>query len=97
MMNYGWWINRKDAEGHNVFEGGFLGLDNISVFDRSQPLPAGYSLKAGRCDRLDGDVLAQPHHHGVGTVSECPDYEDIAIQIYAQFLSIANTIGGHAR
>lgn len=44
-LNYAWWINRKDADGHNLFEGGFLGLDNISVYDRSQPLPAGYSLK----------------------------------------------------
>ncbi len=45
LLNYAWWINRKDADGHNVFEGGFLGLDNISVFDRSQPLPPGFSLK----------------------------------------------------
>ncbi|HEX2241973.1 MAG TPA: glucosidase, partial [Gammaproteobacteria bacterium] len=43
LMNYTWWLNRKDADGNNVFEGGFLGLDNISVYDRSQPLPAGYS------------------------------------------------------
>ena len=39
LLNYAWWINRKDADGQNVFEGGFLGLDNISVVDRSQPLP----------------------------------------------------------
>ncbi len=45
LLNYAWWINRKDTEGHNVFEGGFLGLDNISVFDRSNPMPPGYSLK----------------------------------------------------
>ncbi|MGH8596605.1 MAG: MGH1-like glycoside hydrolase domain-containing protein, partial [Gammaproteobacteria bacterium] len=45
LMNYAWWINRKDADGNNVFEGGFLGLDNISVFDRSRPLPPGYHLK----------------------------------------------------
>lgn len=45
LMNYTWWLNRKDADGHNVFEGGFLGLNNISVYDRSNPLPAGYSLK----------------------------------------------------
>ena len=41
LINFTWWINRKDADGHNVFEGGFLGLDNIGVFDRSQPLPTG--------------------------------------------------------
>jgi hypothetical protein len=44
LLNYAWWINRKDGDGHNIFEGGFLGLDNISVFDRSQPLPPGFSL-----------------------------------------------------
>src|SRR4029450_2685683 len=41
LLNFTWWWNRKDAEGKNVFQGGFLGLDNIGVFDRSAPLPAG--------------------------------------------------------
>src|SRR5215470_17799617 len=41
LLNFNWWVNRKDAEGNNVFEGGFLGLDNIGVFDRSAPLPTG--------------------------------------------------------
>jgi hypothetical protein len=41
LLNFTWWVNRKDAEGHNVFQGGFLGLDNIGVFDRSAPLPTG--------------------------------------------------------
>ena len=59
LLNYGWWINRKDAEGANIFEGGFLGLDNISVFDRSKPLPLRLSPQAGRRDRLGGDVRAQ--------------------------------------
>ena len=40
MLNFTWWVNRKDAEGSNVFEGGFLGLDNIGLFDRTAPLPA---------------------------------------------------------
>src|ERR1700721_2116687 len=39
LINFTWWVNRKDTEGNNVFEGGFLGLDNIGLFDRSQPLP----------------------------------------------------------
>ena len=59
LLNFTWWVNRKDAEGHNVFEGGFLGLDNIGVFDRSQPLPTGGSCAIGRHE-LDGDVL--PEH-----------------------------------
>jgi hypothetical protein len=39
LLNFTWWVNRKDAEGNNLFQGGFLGLDNIGVFDRSKPLP----------------------------------------------------------
>ena len=45
LMNFTWWVNRKDAEGRNVFQGGFLGLDNIGLFDRSQPLPTGGYLE----------------------------------------------------
>ena len=46
LMNFTWWVNRKDELGNNVFEGGFLGLDNIGVFDRSAPLPTGGTLQA---------------------------------------------------
>ena len=60
LLNYAWWINRKDADGQNAFEGGFLGLDNISVVDRSQPLPP-LQPEAGRRHRL-GDV--RPQHDG---------------------------------
>ena len=49
MINFTWWVNRKDVEGHNIFAGGFLGLDNIGIFDRSKPLPGG-----GRLDQADG-------------------------------------------
>src|SRR5262245_44166523 len=45
MLNFTWWVNRKDTEGRNVFQGGFLGLDNIGVFDRSKPLPTGGYLE----------------------------------------------------
>ncbi len=45
LLNFTWWVNRKDKEGKNIFEGGFLGLDNIGVFDRSSPLPTGGSLQ----------------------------------------------------
>ncbi len=45
LLNFGWWVNRKDADGSNLFEGGFLGMDNIGLFDRSAPLPAGYRLE----------------------------------------------------
>ena len=45
LLNFTWWVNRKDSEGHNLFAGGFLGLDNIGIFDRSQPLPDGQRLE----------------------------------------------------
>jgi hypothetical protein len=49
MRNFSWWLNRKDADNRNIFQGGFLGLDNIGVFDRSAPLPGG-----GQIDQADG-------------------------------------------
>ena len=96
LLNYAWWINRKDADGHNVFEGGFLGLDNISVFDRSQPLPFGYKLKQADATgwmamfALNMTVIALELTHGD------PDYEDMAIQTYEQFLGICDALSGYA-
>ncbi|MCW2244051.1 MGH1-like glycoside hydrolase domain-containing protein [Azospirillum canadense] len=95
LLNYAWWVNRKDADGHNVFEGGFLGLDNISVFDRSQPLPPGYSLKQADATGWMAMFALNMVVMALELAAEDPDYEDIAIQIYQQFLSIANTIGGN--
>ena len=60
LLNFTWWVNRKDPDGKNLFSGGFLGLDNIGVFDRSQPLPNGGMLRAGRRHRVDG-VLLRDH------------------------------------
>ncbi len=59
LLNFTWWVNRKDAEGHNVFQGGFLGLDNIGVFDRNAPLANGRAYRAGRRNRVDGHVLPE--------------------------------------
>ena len=58
LVNFTWWVNREDADGSNVFEGGFLGLDNIGPIDRSH-LPAGLHARAGRRDRLDGVLRAE--------------------------------------
>jgi hypothetical protein len=96
LLNYAWWINRKDADGNNIFEGGFLGLDNISVFDRSQPLPIGYKLKQADATgwmamfALNMTVIALELTHND------PDYEDIAIQTYEQFLGICDALSGSA-
>jgi hypothetical protein len=97
MLNFTWWVNRKDAEGRNVFQGGFLGLDNIGVFDRSSQLPTG-----GHIDQADGTswmamyalnlmriALELAQHNRV--------YEDIATKFLEHFLHIAeamNHIGG---
>ena len=68
LLNFTWWVNRKDAEGNNVFQGGFLGLDNIGVFDRSRAAADGRPPGAVGRHELDGDVLPEPagHRHGAG-------------------------------
>ena len=69
LLNFTWWVNRKDEEGKNLFQGGFLGLDNISVIDRSMGLPPGLTPGAGGRHRLDGDLLPE---HGVGGARAVP-------------------------
>jgi hypothetical protein len=95
LLNYAWWINRKDADGNNVFEGGFLGLDNISVFDRSHPLPPGYTLQQADATGWMAMFALNMTVIALELATEDPAYESIAIQIYQQFLAIANAIGGH--
>ena len=67
LLNFTWWVNRKDPSGHNVFEGGFLGLDNIGVFDRSARSAHRRAAGASGRHRLDGDV--QPEHARAGAGS----------------------------
>lgn len=96
LMNYAWWLNRKDADGQNVFEGGFLGLDNISVYDRSQPLPPGFSLKQADSTGWMAMFALNMTLIALELATEDPAYEEIAIQCYTQFMGIANAIGGNA-
>jgi len=89
MQNFNWWINRKDPEGRNVFAGGFLGLDNIGVFDRSAPLPTG-----GHLDQADGTAWMAFYCEcmleiALILVEYDPVYEDIAFRFLEQFLWIA--------
>ena len=63
LINFAWWVNKVDSEGNNLFEGGFLGLDNITVIDRSEKHPARSRARAERRDRLDGNVLFEPDAH----------------------------------
>ncbi|MCU7931706.1 MAG: glucosidase [Candidatus Thiodiazotropha sp. (ex Codakia rugifera)] len=94
LLNYAWWINRKDRQGQNLFEGGFLGLDNISVFDRSKPLPPGHTLKQADATGWMAMFALNMTVMALELAIEDADYENIAIQCYEQFLSIAKAIGG---
>ncbi|HEX9289405.1 MAG TPA: glucosidase [Anaeromyxobacteraceae bacterium] len=96
MLNFTWWVNRKDAEGRNVFQGGFLGLDNIGVFDRSAPLPTG-----GHIEQSDGTSWMAMYCLNMLTIAlelACsePEYEDVASKFWEHFVHIAramNTMG----
>jgi Glycosyl hydrolase family 63 C-terminal domain len=94
MLNFTWWVNRKDEQGRNIFQGGFLGLDNIGVFDRSSPLPTG-----GFINQADGTSwMAMYCVHLLRAAIELalhdPAYEDIAVKFFEHFLSIAGAING---
>ena len=66
LINFAWWINKVDSDGNNIFEGGFLGLDNITVVDRSEQLPRRRGARAVRRHRLDGHVLPEHDAHRAG-------------------------------
>jgi hypothetical protein len=92
MLNFTWWVNRKDAEGRNVFQGGFLGLDNIGVFDRSAPLPTG-----GHLEQADGTGWMAMYCLNLLAIAlelarEDPAYEDVASKFWEHFLHIARAI-----
>ncbi|HXK16382.1 MAG TPA: glucosidase [Polyangiaceae bacterium] len=97
MLNFTWWVNRKDAEGRNVFQGGFLGLDNIGVFDRSRPLPTG-----GFINQSDGTAWVAMYSLNLMRIAlelaqHNDVYEDIASKFFEHFLHIAEAmtkIGG---
>lgn len=92
LLNFTWWTNRKDAQGNNVFEGGFLGLDNIAIFDRSQPMPDGMLLEqsdgtswmAMFCLNMLGIAIELAVHR--------PSYEDIATKFLEHFIYIAHAM-----
>jgi hypothetical protein len=93
LLNFTWWVNRKDAEGSNVFEGGFLGLDNIGVFDRSAPLPTG-----GHLEQSDGTSWMAMYSLNLLAIAmelarENPAYEDVASKFWEHFLYIAHAMG----
>ena len=97
LLNFTWWVNRKDADGHNVFQGGFLGLDNIGVFDRSAPLPTGGHLGQADGTAWMGTYCLNMLSIALELARENPAYEDVASKFFEHFLYIAealNNIGG---
>jgi len=92
MMNFTWWVNRKDPEGRNIFQGGFLGLDNIGLFDRSKPLPTG-----GTLDQADGTAWMAMYALNLMRIAltlarDNAVYEDVATKFFEHFLLIAETM-----
>jgi len=92
LLNFTWWINRKDAEGRNVFQGGFLGLDNIGVFDRSAPLPTGGHIQQADGTGWMGMYCLNMLAIAIELAKEDPTYEDVATKFWEHFLYIANAI-----
>ncbi|MDF1523036.1 MAG: hypothetical protein P1P87_09490 [Trueperaceae bacterium] len=98
LLNFTWWVNRKDAHGLNLFQGGFLGLDNVGVFDRSAPLPV-----AGHLEQADGTAWMAMYaldllRIALELAQRRPVYEDLATKFFEHFLYIAGAmrnVGGH--
>ncbi len=97
LINFTWWVNRKDVDGHNIFAGGFLGLDNIGVFDRSKPLPTG-----GHLEQADGTAWMAFYCTTMLAIAielavDDPAYEDVASKFIEHFVAISdamNSLGG---
>ncbi len=92
LINFTWWVNRKDAGGKNVFQGGFLGLDNIGVFDRSAPLPTGGVLEQADGTSWMGMYCLNMLAMALELASADPAYEDVASKFWEHFLYIANAM-----
>lgn len=95
LLNFTWWVNRKDEDGNNIFQGGFLGLDNISIFDRSNVLPTG-----GHIDQSDGTAWMgffslEMMRMAMELAQENPVYQDMATKFFEHFLSIATAVSEH--
>ncbi|MBZ5513580.1 MAG: glucosidase [Acidobacteriia bacterium] len=92
LLNFTWWVNREDAEGMNVFQGGFLGLDNIGIFDRSKPLPTG-----GHIEQSDGTSWMSMYCLNMLAIAlelahEDPAYEDVASKFFEHFVYIVQAM-----
>ena len=89
LLNFSWWVNRKDADGSNLFEGGFLGMDNIGLFDRSAPLPPGYRLEESDATSWMAFYCLSMLQIAVELARIDQVWDDIATKFLEHFLSIA--------
>jgi len=97
LINFTWWVNRKDVEGQNIFSGGFLGLDNIGVFDRSKPLPGNLRLEQADGTAWMASYCLTMLSMALELAREDPEYEDVASKFFEHFVAIAsamNSLGG---
>ena len=100
LLNFTWWVNRKDPDGRNIFQGGFLGLDNIGVFDRSAPLPTGGHLEQSDGTSWMGMYCLNMLAMALELAKEDQAYEDVASKFFEHFVNIAhamNDIGTSAQ
>jgi hypothetical protein len=96
LLNFTWWVNRKDADGKNIFAGGFLGMDNIGVFDRSHPLPTGGQLEQADATGWMAFYCGTMLSMALELAAENPAYEDVASKFFEHYIAIAdamNTLG----
>ena len=96
LLNFTWWVNRKDAEGKNIFQGGFLGLDNIGVFDRSKPLPTGGHIEQSDATSWMGMYCLNMLSIALELARDDRAYEDVASKFFEHFVYICramNNIG----
>ena len=97
LLNFTWWVNRKDTDGRNVFQGGFLGLDNIGVFDRSAPLPTGGHIEQSDATSWMGMYCLNMLAIALELARENSAYEDVASKFFEHFVYICeamNNLGG---
>ena len=92
LMNFTWWVNQKDSQGNNIFEGGFLGLDNVGVFDRSKPVPTGGYIEQADGTAWMGMFCIVMMKIAIELVPHDSSYEDIASKFFEHFLYIAGAI-----
>jgi hypothetical protein len=89
LINFAWWVNRVDRQGNNVFEGGFLGLDNITIIDRSEPLPHGASLEQSDASGWMGMFCLNLMRIALELAKENPVYEGLATKFFQHYIYVA--------